>query len=249
MEIISFLQNMTVTFWGNYGFHTLFYFSLVLILIFEKRKICRAGVLGYSVCILMIIYNPAMYYIYKYFFSYGSLTAYYCRLFYLIPIVFVIAYAAVLILQRVSGWKRLCCTFLILLVITSSGHIAYSEEYCIRSSNFNKVPVDVVQLCEMFHNNKEPVHIMVPTDLTPYMRQMDSNFSMPYGRYQDTDISNQLQSETPDAAFILKYASDNQTDYIVALYTEATLAQYTACGCEVIGFTDRYIVLKYISKE
>lgn len=236
---------MTNILWGTYGFQTLFYFSLILIITLEKEKIIRARWFGYCGCMLLMIYNPIMYFVFIFIFGTGSgFIPYYCRLFCLIPIVFVIAYAVVLILQKKSGWKKFCCTLLMLFIIAISGHSAYGESWFIKASNVNKVPADVIEICTFFPESASCIPIMVPTDLTVYMRQMDSRFSMPYGRNQNTDISNQLQSEAQNIELILDYAVETETDYIVSLYTEELLAQYVNWGCEVIGITDKYMVLK-----
>lgn len=244
MDILSFFHNLTNILWGNFGFQTLFYFSLILILIFEKKSFHKKIILGYSICVLLIIYNPLMYQICKFIFGTNDLTAYYCRLFCLIPIIFLISYAMVLILHNLQRKKKLCYTLLMLVVIVMSGHSVYSEKWFTKAENFNKVPIDVLQLCNLFPNNGQ-ISIMVPTDLTAYMRQINSNFSMPYGRNENMDISNQLQSEAPDVKMILNYAQNTNTDYIVIIYNENILSQCLSLNCEIIGYTDHYIVLKY----
>lgn len=242
--MITFFQEMTNTHWGAYGFQTLFFFSLLLILVLETKRIRKLGTAGYAILILLIVYNPFTYWICSYIFGTKALAPYYCRLFCLVPIVFIITYAIVLVLQKISGWKKLCCMLCMLFIIAISGHSAYGEEWFAKASNFNKVPTDVIQICEIFHENEEPISIMVPTDLTAYMRQMDSKFSMPYGRNQKASISNQLQSEAPDVEAILSYSLCNNTDYIVTLYDENILPQYIAWGCEIVGYTNKYVVLK-----
>lgn len=242
METIEFLRQLTDTLWGNYGFQALFYFSLILVFVLEKKRIRRTAWVWYSVLVLLVIYNPAMYYLCQYIFGPNGLVAYYCRLFCLIPIVFVITYASVLVLQRTDGWKKLFCTIILILIIAASGHSAYGEEWFTKASNYNKVPDDVLQVSSLFSEKEEHIAIIAPTDLASYMRQIDSRFSMPYAR--GTDISDQLQSETQDIEAILRYATSVGVDYIVTYYTENILSQYLGWGCEVVGFTNRYVVLK-----
>lgn len=244
MENIEFYGQLTNTLWGSYGFQAFFYYSLFLILILEKEKFRQSVTSWYSICILLMIYNPLMFLTCQYIFKGRDITAYYCRLFCLIPIVYIIAYAAVLVLKNFSGWKKFAYTLFIIFIIAMNGHSVYGEEWFTKASNYNKVPDDVLQICALFQESKERISIMVPTELTVYMRQIDSNFSMPYGRYQSTDISNQLQNEIQDVEAILNYSAKTKTDYIVTLYTEEILAQYRNWGCETIGSTDKYLVLK-----
>ena len=55
MESLQFFYQMTNTLWGTYGFQALFYVSLILIVLLEKRKLMQAGWLGYSADIDLII--------------------------------------------------------------------------------------------------------------------------------------------------------------------------------------------------
>lgn len=244
MRSIMFFQNVTSNVWGNYGFQTLFYLSLILIFVLGKKRFRQFSTLGYSFCILLILYNPITYLVCIYIFQNDNPLSYYARMFCLLPIVFVIAYAMVLVLLRTSGWKKLFGTLLMLAVIASSGHSAYGEAWFTKASNFNKVPEDVVQLCDIFQEYDAPVSIMVPTDLTAYIRQMDSKFSMPYGRYQNTEISDQLQSKTPNIRVIFDYVLQTDTEYIVALYDENSFGYYIEWNFQMVDYTNQYVVLE-----
>lgn len=241
---MEFFQNLTSVYWGGYGFQALFYFSLVLIAVLERKRIRRAGALWYSVMILLAVYNPVIQVVCKHIFGEESLISYYSRLFCLIPVVFVIAYAVVLVLGHISGWRKLCCTLAMLLAFAVSGHSAYGEEWFVKSSNVTKVPEDVLQLEALFEDYEGPIPIAVPTDLTTYMRQINSKFSLLHGRNQGVAFTDQLQSESPDVKMILDYVSSTGTDYLVALYNEGSLAQYLQWGCEVVGYTEQYVALK-----
>lgn len=243
MDKAGFFLEMTTVLWGNYGFQALFYFSLVIILILEKERIRKAMGFWYSICILFVIYNPVMYTVCNYIFSSEYLLSYYCRLFCLLPIVFVISYASVLLLKRAIGWRKVCYTLLVIFMVGICGHAAYGEEWFTKATNVNKVPEDVLQICALFQG-QEDISIMVPTELTVYMRQMNSNFSMPYGRNKKLGISSQLQAEAPDVQVVLGYAVSTDTEYLVACYSEDALRQYMNEGCEIVGYTDHYVVLR-----
>lgn len=248
MEMMVFFSDLTETLWGNYGFQALFYFSLVLIAILERERLRKVRMLWYPACILLVIYNPVMYFACRdVFFPSGTLL-YYFRMFCLLPIVFVIAHAAVLVLKRVSGRKKLCCTVAILLAIALSGHSQYGEAWFVKARNFNKVPEDVRQICAMFEGTEGKISIMVPTDLTVYMRQTDSDFSMPYGRDGDA-LSNRMQSGTANVVKVMGYAAATGTEYIVTAYSVEMLAEYISRGCEIMGYTERYVVIRVVASE
>ena len=244
MKDLEFFKQVTDTLWGSFAFQSLFYLGILLIMILESEKRQKAGVAWYSVCVLIVIYNPIVYHICRFFFDERGMVAYYCRLFCLIPIVFVISYAFVLVLRQTVGWKKFCCVLFVMLVVSISGHSVYSEEWFVKAQNVNKVPEDVRQLSALFEDYEEPIGIMAPTEMVPYIRQIDSKFSLLHGRGEDTTAGNQLQSEAPDIEMLLSYAKSTETDYLMALYTEDVLQQYIQWGCEVVGYTNRYVVLK-----
>ncbi|MGN0495232.1 MAG: MBL fold metallo-hydrolase [Lachnospiraceae bacterium] len=245
MEIVKFYQELTNAFWGEYSYQILFYLSLILIWLLEKNNEKKVGVLWYSVFVFFIIYNPLIYYISQVFFTRKSgLVAYYSRLFYLIPAIFIIAYAMVLVLKQTSGRKKVVCTMLIMVVLAIGGHSAYGEDWFVKAQNVNKVPEDVKQVSCMFPGDGL-ISIMAPSDLVPYMRQIDSRFSMPYGRDASKfTISNQLQSVAPDVNMVLDYAIETNTEYLVVIYNEEALKLYMQQGCEVIGYTNHYVVIR-----
>lgn len=246
MERMEFFSNMTNVLWGNYGFQALFYLSLLLILILEQRHQHKVIGFWYSICILLAIYNPIMYNICKYIFASNDLIAYYCRLFCLIPIVFVIAYAFVLLLNHTSEENKIYYIIIIIFILFLCGHDVYREDWFVKASNVNKVPEDVLQINNLFQNQNGPISIMVPNALTVYMRQINSDFSMPYGRNGRLEISCQLESEAPNVQEVLEYATSTETEYIVALYNESARKWYSDAGCIVIGYTDHYMVLQRI---
>lgn len=244
MKNLEFFQRVTDTLWGGFAFQTLFYLGILLIILLENKRNQKVGVAWYSVCVLLVIYNPILYHICKLFFSEQGMLAYYCRLFCLIPIVFVISYAFVLVLRQTTGWKKFCCVLFVMFVVSISGNSIYQEDWFVKAQNVNKVPEDVRQLSALFEEYEEPVKIIAPTELVPYIRQIDSKFSLLHGRGEDTTAGNQLQSEKPDVQMLLSYAKSTGYDYLIAFYNEDTLKEYLQWGCEVVGYTDRYVVLK-----
>lgn len=244
MDNLTFFQNLSELYWGRDGFQTLFFLSLLLIVIFKGSRGEKTGLMWYSVCILLVVYNPITYYVCKFIFKYGGVIEYYCRLFCLIPVVFLIAYALVLLLKRSSGWKKFCGTLVVLFVVMVSGHNLYQEEWFVKAENVNKVPSDVMQLSALFQEYDGPIEIMAPTELLPYIRQVDSKFSLLYGRGDILTISEELRSEAPDVDMLLSHAKSTGTDYLIVPYREDILQQYIQLGCEVVGYTDRYVVLK-----
>lgn len=241
----GFFTDLTNLYWGIYSFQILFFLGLILIFILEKDKQKKSIFVGYSVVILLGIYNPLTLWICRWIFGNFDFQAYYCRLFSIIPIIFVIAYAFVLVLNQIKGWKKLFLTLCLMTVIVIGGNNVYQADWFEHASNFNKVPKDVLQICKIFENSEsDQIRIMVPGDLSVYMRQVNSAFSMPYDRYGASGIENQLVCDEPDVLAVLQYAKERNVSYIVCAKSDVILESFEEEGCKVLGYTDRYAVLE-----
>lgn len=242
MEYIDFFKNLLKIYWGNYGIQVLFYLALIVIVIFERNKIKKVNWVWYTVSMLIIIFNPVMVFLCKKLFGDEKIYAYYSRLFCVIPIFFVIAYGLVLILANLSGWRKVYFTICMLLIIAVSGVCVYGEKWFVKANNFNKVPVDVMQINDMFLESDDVVSIMVPVDLAVYLRQIDSKYALPFGRYGQSTISYKLESDTPDVDTVIKYAMEHDVDFIVCKNIGDVINFYQRAGCKLYGLTEQYAV-------
>ncbi len=245
--LMNFFKDLSNTLWGNFGFQAMFFLGLIIIAVLEQEKWKRNVFVWYPALVLLVIYNPITVYICIWIFGIETMhifTAYYSRLFSAIPIVFMIAYSLTLLINKLRGWNKLLLTLLSIGVIAINGNSVYQEQWFIKASNYNKVPNDILQICEMFlESEDEQIRIMTPPDLAVYLRQMNSAFSMPYGRGGSRGISDQLESETPNVSAVIQYAVSRDVEYIVCSRSDATLTAFTDLGCEVAGYTDNYAVI------
>lgn len=248
-EYIEFFKDLSVVEWGGYAYQTLFFIGMIIIFILEKEKKQRNLLIWYPLTILIFIYNPATLFICRKIFGEADLTAYYCRLFLILPISFIIVKGFVILLERCENkMVKMLMTFMIALIIILSGHSVYSEQWYIKAQNINKVPDDVLQICSLVSEEDKNIKIMVPNELTPYIRQIDASIQMPYGRDQATEeIAIQVSSIEPDTEYIVKYGKENDCDYVVCVNSETIVNNFESFGCMVEGYTEHYVVIKLSS--
>jgi len=243
MVSLNYFLSMTKAYWTSFGFATLFAIALIGILIFEKEKIKRFAFLWYTIIALVFIYNPITLYVCKRFLEPTTFDQYYLRFFCLVPIMFVIAYAAVLLLKKLTGIKKLAGTIALCLVIALLGNCIYLEDWYTKAENRNKVPQDVVTICDLFADyDGDTIRIMAPQDVAVYLRQMDSRFSMPYSRSLP-DEAYELTNPEPDPSVVTEYAADNNVDYVVVSAVDNILNTYLNYGFKLYGRTANYAVL------
>lgn len=236
-------------FWGNGHYEVLFLLSLLYVL-FERQNAKNKQILfWYPVIVLFIVLNPVFAWIVGIFFPVGGV---YIRLYLLIPIHIVIAYAMVCLLDKlkqVSGKIILVMGFLILLFF--SGDTYYQEGLFSQADNLMKLPNETIDICNILQENEGQVKVIAPADILPYIRQYDADILLCYGR---NGISNerertknlfaQYESQEPDVLLIVSELRDMECSYIVYYKNDFIVEQFLSQGYGCIGETENYVVLK-----
>ncbi|MBE5909997.1 ComEC/Rec2 family competence protein [Pseudobutyrivibrio sp.] len=244
MVWLKFLYGITKEYWGGLGFPLLFGIALVGILVFEREKIKRYAFLWYTGLILVFIYNPVTLFVCKKLMEESTFDQYYKRFFTLIPILIIVAYGFTLLLNKLSGVKKLAGLLAIMLIIGVLGHSIYSESWYTKAENRNKVPQDVVTICDIFADYEgDTISIMAPQDIAVYLRQMDSRFTMPYSRYLP-DEAYELTNLEPDTQVVEDYCAGKSVDFVVVSAVESTLNTYLDNGYTLYGRTPYYAILQ-----
>lgn len=240
-------------FWGTGHYEILFLISLLYIFITEKNKKNKQMLFWYSVIILFIILNPLFANGIRFFFSIGAV---YTRLYLLIPIHIVIAYAMLRVLEdvkQVSGKVVLSAGFLLLLLL--SGTTYYQEGLFSRADNFMKIPNEVIGVCNILQDDGDMVKVIAPADLLPYIRQYDADILLCYGRNGNSignsaerkrmdDLYAQFENPEIDVEYIVSELQDIKCNYIVYYKNDSVIEQFLMRGYVWIGETGDYVVLK-----
>ena len=239
----EYLVSITKDYWNDFGYASLFVLALLGILILEKEKIKRFAFLWYSLLTIILIYNPISLLIFKRFLEPSTFDQYYLRFYGLVPIMMVIAYGFTLAIKRFNGLKKLLCVGLSCVIIGVLGHCIYTQDWFTKAENRNKVPQDVVTICDLFADYEgDTIRIMAPQKVAVYLRQMDSRFSMPYSRSLPNEAY-ELTNEKPDPSQVVEYAKENNVDYVVVSAVENILYSYLNYGFTMYGRTANYAVL------
>ncbi len=244
MVSLRYFFSMTAEYWKGSLFGLLFFLALIGILVFEKEKIKRYALLWYTLLVLVFIYNPVTLFISRKVLEPSTFDQYYLRFFSLLPVMVVIAYVCTILLSRLAGGKKLVAVLAVCFVLAASGKCIYAHDWYTKADNRNKVPQDVVTICDIFANeDADTIRIMAPQKVAVYLRQMDSRFSMPYGRFLP-DEGLELTALKPDCASVAKYAAKKDVDYVVVWANESTLNAFLDYGFTEYGRTANYAVLR-----
>ncbi|MBR4707300.1 MAG: hypothetical protein IKP29_04515 [Pseudobutyrivibrio sp.] len=242
--MVDFFISLTKSFWNSVGFPMLFVVAIIAIFVFEKEKLKRYTFLWYTCLVFIFIYNPITLLVCKMILEKSTFEQYYLRFFGVAPIMFVIAFGFTLAASKLQGIKKLIAVACLTAVICLAGKCLYTQPWFTKAENRNKVPQDVVTLCDIFADySEDTIRIMAPQRLAVYLRQMESRFSMPYAR-SVPDEGLELTALKPDVKSVADYAAENDVDYVVVWAVDETLNAYLNYGFTLFGRTANYAVLQ-----
>lgn len=227
MSGMEFLKKVLQVLWGTYAYQGLFYMGLLVILCRSRSRWKKLVYSVYSIIVIVGLLNPITIIVAEKL--WGTSIAYYCRLFSMIQIIVVIAYALVLLISRFSSLMKLLVVCCIIAVMFIGGSYVYSQDWFEKAENIEKIPDDVKIISEAFEKIND-VTIAAPNSLTSYIRQYDASIHMITGRDDDSEIARQLDSDTPDVEYIMRAAGMEGAEFIVVHNREDVIGRFNENG-------------------
>lgn len=262
-ELIRYFQNVNDIFWGDDVYRWWFYAAIVIILIFEKRKMVKRIYGVYPLCFLLVLLTPIFHKIME---KIVSGWQYYARLYSMLPIPYMLALSAIILMDLIcsrfdtkdavqtkkpgkvsSGTGKhkdpvikLVLTAGVCALIIFGGTNVYEQDWMGKAENIVKVPNEAIAICQKVHQDGE-VTIAVPYSLVTYIRQVDAGIYMPYGRDMN-DLGQELSKDQPDPEYVMTEAGKEGCDYIVVANNQANIDQFTLKGWEPYARIGRYLI-------
>lgn len=200
----------------------LFVVALVCCFFLGKRE--RKSLFWPSILVLVFFFNP---FFYK-FIGLRFLAGVYWRLLWMLPISFVIAYAAVRFMYRFrKNVLRIGILILLCICIAVTGEKIFSETTYREKENEYELPNASIEVADFVEgrlmNWKET--IIVPNELLCSIRQYSTSACLLYGRNAEGFISGieeeeakvfaEMSREDPDVSLITQIAREKNCRYIV----------------------------------
>ncbi|MCC8066055.1 MAG: hypothetical protein LIO94_02970 [Clostridiales bacterium] len=224
----------------------LFLLSLLLICLYPGAKKERLSLVWPNLLFAALIFCPvSAYLIMK---MIGSLV--YWRMFWMLTIPIVIAYAGVRLITTPSGKPvRLLTALLAAVAIVFSGHFVFTGEYFSERTNFFKIPTEAIYVSEAIsahaaEQNIESPKAAVTGYLSVYIRQYDAGIRLAYGRNMvkgdvaPSKLYTELNSESPNPKRLARLARKAECDYLVlptSLDLDDALSEYSFVKTEEAG--------------
>ena len=257
-ELMTWILSNWKMYWEG-GYYQYLLLAAVIYLLVQKRKEKNTRfVLLYSSLLLFIFLCP--------------LTAaiihaclgdeVYWRVLWLLPTVFLIALAAADFLKkRKTKIQKLILMLLFSAIIAVSGKGMFAANNFFLADNPQKVPSEVVYLCNLINNKAaadglELVRLATDEHIGAYARVYDPSILMPYGRrgkgslgkYSHT-LYKQVNSTEPNFKQIAKCAKKLKCNFIIMdLRGQSPMDTFSAYGYAKIGELNKYTIFQFIEQ-
>lgn len=220
--------------------------SAVLGIVYKKDLLLRRRILYPILGAALCVFNPLVIEILS---KLVKDPKRYVRLYWLFPLVIVLAITAVKAgdLALESRRKRWIIYAAAAVLFVFSGTCLLTKENFPKAENVFKIPQEAIDICEMLPEDTSGIRIVVPPSLSCYIRQYDGNVKMPYGRHRENstgelfDLMSEIKLNIPE---IIRYARLYDCDYIVLETVRAWSDDAAAFGYEWIGQSGNYVLYR-----
>ncbi len=246
---IKIIKRAYEEFVGNGMYIALFLIAVLYIFLREKDKKKKIVLVYFPILVFIVVTNPIFTMI-----TSGVFTSeVYARLFWMIPLGVVIAYAAVLAINEGKDKFEkivICVSFLVIIALSGKFYFDTKGTF-IELGNFYRIPDESVLVAQLIGiDEEENKKALVPAELIPYIRQIDGTIELLYGRKPDTAYwDNPLATELDNGnvEYIVKVLKNSNCQYVV--YKRATVMREPIqnYGFEKINETQNYVIYKKVN--
>lgn len=232
---------------------------MLLFLLWPGNKRLKQFLLYPTLVILIFINNPlSIYYIVD-----KGLMAYtrYVRLYWLLPISFVLAFLCVKVVKKARKWRRIAVALICSGIIIYTGSYMFTEESFSKMTNLYKIPDDVIEICDFIEDDVkvtgeklEETRIVVPATYSGYIYQYNGNIKILYGRYSEYSIyysvaenmRKMMESPELDVKAICEGAHESDCDYVVIDANKPKKGKFIKYDYEKLIETEDYVIYKQV---
>lgn len=240
------------------GMYMLILFASLLYIYIAEHNLGRKYLLCYyPLLVIAVIFNPL---VASQIISIIEGQVYW-RVFWILPITIVIAYAAASIISNISKkTERVVATLALMAILIMGGKFMFTSANYSPASNWYKLPPQTIEVCDILEKDcGGMIRVVVPEELLVSMRQYDANIQMAYGRTGAdnsgvwNDASYNLYCLMQDSILkedlISKAMKELDCNYIVLNKSTFISDKFGNYGYHCIASTDSYNVYWFNAEE
>ena len=241
---------------GGYPYMGLFFLSLLFVYIVFRKQ--RELWFYPNVLILLVLFNPIIIPILNQYFLIGGVS---WRIWWIIPVPFLIAIMFTKTLDYLIGREKIFATILICVTIILAGNFIFNSTNFSRTQNRFQLPDEIIYINRLIsHDSVErgvvEQNVVAVSDVAWRLRLYNPEIRMLYGRGVDfrtsefeAEIFEIINSHEPDFEQMDSLLEKAGVSYIVVsrhgIYVlPENLTSPKELGYELIGFTEHYRVYR-----
>ena len=246
----------------NYLFFALFILSILYIFTTETNKKIKDFFVGYSIIILVIIWNPICIYFLNKMINIGAMY----RIYYMLPTCITIAYSGTKFIENCNkNTHKIVSLAVFLIVIISYGECIFNPGTTIKVANYYKLPDESVEVAYLISTDEEVSykHAIVPYGMSSQIRQVSPEILLYFSRLVTNpkdENGNDLPHDTDDASFyepvvnhnngnveyIAEICEYSKINYVVFPKSTKLSQKMEDYGFEIYKQTQSYIIYRRI---
>lgn len=242
------IENSYSQFIAGGMYFALFLVAMLYIFLKEKDQKKKILFVYFPILVFLVIINPIFVKLASSVFTVNT----YCRLFWLLPLGIIIAYAGVLAVNEGKRKiEKIAISISLFIIIALSGKFYFDapgtfNEY----GNLYKVPDESVLVAQLIGiDEEENKKALVPQELVPYIRQIDATIELLYGRTADTAYwQNPLATELDNGniEYISKVLEEKNCQYVVLKRATVLREPIENFDFKMISETENYTIYKRV---
>lgn len=222
----------------------LFFLAVLYLYIKEKRKPYRVMFVYAPTVLFFFFFNP---WFYKAFCNALEGEIYF-RMFWLLPVLPVIAFTCTQICGRLKRDTRVKFGIASVCVLMASGRLVYLNPLFSRAENVYHVPQEVVEICDAVKVEGREIMVAFPDEFLLYVRQYSAQICIPYGRNalmgEPYDLRNVMNQTEIDIEELVTLSREKMCHYVVLSKDKLLVGQFEDYGFETYMTVGDYIVYK-----
>lgn len=224
--------------------------ALIYLFLTEEIRERRIFFVYIPLVVLALFFNPLFSRVFSSFLG----SEIYFRMCWLLPVILVIAYAAVHIIERAQGAMQVWYSVLALVLIGCSGRLVYTNSRYSIADNIYHVPDAVVSVCNEIRVPGREVMAVFPPEYVLYVRQYDGTICMPYGREGfDDEVNNEfrdaMRREIYDLEELVQFAQESHCHYVIFDNKKEILGEPQDFGWDVFSELEEVTIYRNTAEE
>ena len=160
---------------------------------------------------------------------------------------FIISFAAVLLLKQYEKKKKLIVTLVLFLIIGCAGRNMYINNHFSKPENVYKIPEEMIEICEIIKNNCSEAYVASVYPVYIWIRQYDATIGLRFGKNGgELELRDLVQASERDYEYLHIKLTEEECNILIIKLADIVPSELEMYGFEFIDCTVQYAVYRVL---